>query len=129
MKTALFTYNRRVVVNGEAKLNPNYINPYNVTSFFWELNTENKPILNVFLNAVRSSPNGNVNAYSITFGESIGKQFVDHMEDFLRFTMGWRATPTETTQRESRGPRQHNRKALDVEVIEEETPAAEAAWN
>lgn len=123
--TALFTYRRRVTIKGVDKTNDNYINPLNVTSFFWEENEEGKPILNVFLNAVRSTASGS-NAYSIRFGEAVGRKFVQHMEDFLRFLISVpiAANNYPIKTREGRTARQ----PVDAEVVEEDTTAEAAGW-
>lgn len=126
MTNALFIYRRRVLVNGEERFNDNFINPLNVVSMFWETNQEGKPILNIFLNAVRSTQGG-TNSYSITFGETLGMKFVNYMEEFLARMIGFgRATVVQSVQ-----PKQerHSRKAVDAEVVVEEDPGgATTEW-
>lgn len=126
MKTALFHYQKSVQSpTGERELNDNFINPLNVTSFYWQQNAEGKRVLSVFLNAVRATNNGGSNAYSIVFGDSLGTKFVDHMEDFLRYMLGF---GNQTTRQDNnyREQQQHTRtrtarRAIEtVDVVDEE---------
>lgn len=129
MTNALFTYRRRVLVNGEEKFNDNFINPLNVTSMFWEANSEGKQILNVFLNAVRATNKG-TNAYSITFGESMGLKFVIHMEDFLRYQLGFGRPNVQNTNTNApeRSAERHSRRAIEAEIVDEIPESTAAEW-
>jgi len=117
MQSALFTYRRRVLVNGTEVLNDNYINPIGVTSFYWQTSEEGNRSLSVFL----------TNQYTITFGESVGKRFCEHMEDFLRYMIAAPTTRPSATNRPADKP--HTRRAIQAEVVEdEEASATEATW-
>lgn len=126
LKTALFTYRRRVSVKGAEKFNDNYINPLNVTSFFWEENDEGKLILNVFLNAVRTTASGS-NAYSIRFSETVGCKFVQHMEDFLRYLIASPANHAASVHTR-RTEMKASRRPVDAEIVEEDHTGDSAQW-
>jgi hypothetical protein len=115
MTSALFTYRRRVVINNVEVYNDNYLNPLNVQSFYWQQSDEGNRSLCVFLG----------NQYSITFAESVGKRFVEHMEDFLRYVIGVGiakpATPTESKVR-------HARKPITAEIVEDIDDSPSAEW-
>ena len=130
MQTALFTYRRRVQAGGEESFNDNFINPLNVTSFYWQQNDEGKMVLNVYLNAVRASRDGGTNAYSITFGESIGTKFCNHMEEFLRFLIAAPLTRATTPHGDNNKRDRHARRAVDADIVEDlDTPGQpEAEW-
>lgn len=107
----LFTYRRRVEVNGAEVLNDNFINPLAVISFYWQQNEEKKKVLSVFL----------ANNYSITFVESVGKRFVQHMEDFLRYMI---AAGTPKAEYNNNSQHQHREKSarrpITAEVVDED---------
>lgn len=130
MQTILFTYRRKVTINGEDKFNDNYINPLNVTSFFWETNEEGHNILSVFLNAIRTDPrSGYANSYSIRFSEQIGRKFVEHMEDFLRYLVAAPMTHVNNNSVGTNNPRTRNRRPLEAEVVEVDTTDAQPQWS
>lgn len=101
----LFQYNRTATRNDGSKVaNANFINPLQVISFFWEENQEGYNRLNVFLTNK-----------TLVFSEEIGKNFVNHMENFLRFMCAPppSAGPVETVQRQQR----RSRPSVEAEII------------
>ena len=112
IQSALFTY--RVAVQnkeGETIYNDNFINPLAVISAFWQTNPDGKKVLAVFL----------PNQKTINFGETVGKRFLDHLEDFLRYFIALpQSRFTKTT-----GP--HFRRPVEAVIVEEEVPQTESA--
>lgn len=105
MTSCLFVYRLRVVLpNNVETINDNFINPLNVISMYWETKEDGTTKrLNIFL----------VNGKSMNVSESVGRKFVDHMEDFLRYLIAAPQNPVRNTIRQT-GKEQHPRKALDV---------------
>lgn len=124
MTTCLFHFRRRVKTanTDEVVLNDNFIVPTSVTSFYWQENDGHK-MLSVFL----------ANGFTMTFTESTGNRFVEHMEDYLRYTIGGR---TEAAPRQ-RYEKQHNnnqprtaRRAIETDDVVDEEPLVNqpASW-
>lgn len=104
MNSCLFQYTRNSTDSKGAKaININYLNPYNVISFYWENNEQDQRRLFVFLPGK-----------SLIFGETLGKNLVIHMENWLRLSLPPQTTPVQTVQTQVR----RNRPAMDAEVLD-----------
>jgi len=58
--------------------------------------------------------------------EAVGRKFIDHMEDYLRFLAGMGTSvgfpPLQRQRNNQQSGERHPRKALDVEIIDDVEP-------
>lgn len=112
MTNVLFSFTRSVQ-NAEGKMGPpqpNYINPYQVISSYWETRTtsggDEKKVLVVF-----------TLTYTFILPEITGKNFMIHWENALRLSLN--GMPMMEPQKAER-PTRRERPVMEAQVIEDD---------